>query len=87
MVSFGAGRPLRVVNLVARSRIVKAGLVGTSHACPQARSCVATVTRVLATSAIDVQLWGTSRGAGTYARLPADNGAARATLKIELASM
>ena len=46
----------RIANLMASSRTVSAGLVGTSHACPQACSLVATMTRVLATSAIDVQL-------------------------------
>src|SRR4030095_12740397 len=83
VVSFGAGRPLSVVNLVASSRTVNAGLVGTRHGCPPARSRAATTTSVLATSAIDVQLWGTSRAAGTYARLRADSGAARAKVKIE----
>jgi len=48
---------------------------------------VAAVTRAVATSLTDVQLWGTSSFAGTHARLPARSGLASMKLKIELASM
>ncbi len=83
----GAGASFSSVNLVASSRTVSGGLVGTSQPRPQARSVVATVTRVAATSPIDVQLCGTSRFAGTNARWPASSGLASTKLKIELASM
>src|SRR5204862_3038997 len=73
-VSFGVGAPATLLNRTASSRMVIGGFVGTCQARPQARSSTATVTRVLATPVIDVQLCGTPRGAGAYARLPASTG-------------
>src|SRR5215469_3481638 len=63
-VSLAFGAPLASANLVASSRMVSAGLVGTSHAWPYARSSAATAASVRAQSAIDVQLCGTFSGPG-----------------------
>src|ERR1700733_13044466 len=63
-LSFGAGAPFASVNSAASWRTVSAGFVGTSHTWPYARSSAATVTSVFAQSVTDVQLCGTSSGAG-----------------------
>ena len=64
-MSFGAGACASVVKRVLISRTVSGGLVGTSHARPQAFSVVAAAIKVVATSGIEVQLCGTSNAAGT----------------------
>ncbi|MFC7478794.1 hypothetical protein ACFQX7_00250 [Luedemannella flava] len=64
-VSRAFGAPLTATKRSASWRTVRAGLLGTSHARPNARSSVATATRVRAASVVEVKVCGTSSGAGT----------------------
>ena len=73
-MTLAGGAPFTSANLLVSWRTVSAGPVGTSQAAPKARSSVATVASAAAQSRIEVQLCGTSSGAGEYARWPASSG-------------
>src|SRR3984957_15040548 len=85
--SLAAGAPLASATLGAGCRMGSAGLVGTSHTWPQARSSVATAASALAQSVIEVQLCGTSSGHGDIPREPFSSGLPIWVDSSELSSM